>query len=372
MRNSNSTKVFYTLVRAGLWESDVQLSSYGEIDYENVLRLAGEQSLVGLVAAGLEHVKDLKVPQQVALALAGEVLQLEQRNKAMNQLISQLICQMRREDIYTLIVKGQGVAQCYERPLWRVSGDVDFYMSEDNFLKARDFFKPQVSGFTPNNEKSRRIEINYGHWVIELHANQRISLSAKANKVLGEIHHDLFYGGSVRSWDNNGTTIFLPSSDNDVIIIFTHFLNHFYKGGIGLRQICDWCRLLYTFKDSFDKKLLENRLRRMGLVAEWKAFAVFAVEYLGMPSDAMPLYEPSKRMKRKAGLINGFIMEVGNFGHNRNLDYYVQYPYLIRKVISMQIRIRDIFHHARIFPVDTIRFFTSIMIYGLRAAIRGE
>ena len=26
----------------------------------------------------------------------------------------------------------------------------------------------------------------------------------------------------------------LPSANNDVVFVFTHFLKHFYKGGIGL------------------------------------------------------------------------------------------------------------------------------------------
>lgn len=82
-------------------------------------RLAEEQSVVGLVSAGIEHIVDVRVPQEVALTFAGSALQLEQRNKAMNQFIGVLIEKLRAADIYTLLVKGQGVAQCYERPLWR-------------------------------------------------------------------------------------------------------------------------------------------------------------------------------------------------------------------------------------------------------------
>lgn len=372
MNPINSEHLFFEILKAGLWETNIQLAPYGKVDYEALIRIAREQSVVGLIAAGLEHVTDMKVPQEIALTIAGEVLQLEQRNVAMNQLISNLIGQMRGLDIYTLIVKGQGIAQCYERPLWRASGDVDFYMSEVNFIKAREFFRPLVNSITPDDDKIRRIEMNYGPWVIELHANQYISTSIKANYVLDEIHRDLFYGGNVRSWNNNGTIVFLPSPDNDVIIVFTHFLNHFYKGGVGLRQICDWCRLLYTYRKSLDHVLLELRIRKMGLLTEWKAFAFFAVDYLGMPEDYMPLYNPTPRMRRKARLIKDFVMDVGNFGHNRDFDYFGKYPYLVRKVISMWVRIKDIFCHARVFPLNTLLFSISIVFYGLRSAIRGE
>lgn len=33
----------------------------------------------------------------------------------------------------------------------------------------------------------------------------------------------------------------------------------------------------------------------MGALGEWRAFAALAVEYLGMPVEAMPLYSPSAR-----------------------------------------------------------------------------
>ena len=125
MRKDNTINAFFALVCAGLWEKEVCLSQFGEVDYGRILELAQEQSVVGLVAAGLEHVVDVKVPKEDVLQFVGLTLQEEQRNTAMNAFIAQIVQKMRDEDIYTLLVKGQGIAQCYERPLWRTSGDID-------------------------------------------------------------------------------------------------------------------------------------------------------------------------------------------------------------------------------------------------------
>lgn len=57
----NTIEAFFALVRAGLWEKDVKLAQYGEIDYEDVLRISEDQSVVGLVTAGLDHVSDVSV-----------------------------------------------------------------------------------------------------------------------------------------------------------------------------------------------------------------------------------------------------------------------------------------------------------------------
>ena len=138
----NTKEAFFALLRAGLWEKDVKLAEYGEIDYEDVLRLSEEQSVVGLVTAGQEHVSDMKVPQEWVLQFVGETLQIEQQNKDMNLFIAELIEKLRDAGIYTLLVKGQGVAQFYERPLWRASGDVDFFLKEDNYKKAKTFLLP--------------------------------------------------------------------------------------------------------------------------------------------------------------------------------------------------------------------------------------
>ena len=130
---------------------------YGDIDYAEVMRLAQEQAVVGLVAAGLEHVTDVKVPQVWALQFAGQTIQLEQRNKAMNQFIAGLIAKMREADIYTLLVKGQGIAQCYERPQWRASGDVDLLLSEDNYEEAKSLLLPLSSGNKPECNYSKEL-----------------------------------------------------------------------------------------------------------------------------------------------------------------------------------------------------------------------
>lgn len=56
MRIDNNTKAFLALLSAGLCEKDVTLSQYGVIDYNKIYQLAEEQSVVGLVASGLEHI----------------------------------------------------------------------------------------------------------------------------------------------------------------------------------------------------------------------------------------------------------------------------------------------------------------------------
>ena len=80
----------------------------------------------------------------------------------------------------------------------------------------------------------------------------------------------------------------------------------------------------------------------------------------------------NKGLRRKADRIREFVMEVGNFGHNRDMSYYSKYPYVVRKCILMTQRFGDMIRHARIFPMDSLRFFPRIMWNGIRSAVRGE
>ena len=160
-------------------------------------------------------------------------------------------------------------------------------------------------------------------------------ISERINAGVERVQSDIFAGGGVRVWKNDGVDVPLPSPDNDVIIVFTHILQHFYKGGIGLRQICDWCRLLWTYRSEIDVEKLEGRLRRAGLMTAWKAFGALAVFYLGLPFTV-------ERYRQKADRIMEFVLMSGNFGHNRDHSYFEKYPYLVRKCVSFGRRVGDL------------------------------
>lgn len=372
MKRNNTINAFFALLRAGLWEEDTCLSSYGEIEYIKVYSLAEEQSVVGLIAAGLEHIQDITVPKEMVLKFVGSTLQLEQRNAAMNVFVARLIEDLREKDVYALLVKGQGIAECYERPQWRASGDVDLFLSDDNYKVAKSVLLPLASSVEKEGISTKHLGMIIKGFNVELHGTLNCGLSIRVDRGLRGIKNAILHDGNVRSWMNGKTKVFLPSADEDAVYVFTHILGHFYKGGIGLRQICDWCRLLWINKESINHGLLESRIRNMGLMNEWKAFGAFAVGYLGMPADAMPFYSSANSLKKKADRICSFIMKVGNFGHNRDMSFYHSGSYLMQKIKAFGRRCGDMYRHFMIFPFDTVRFIPSIVFNGLRSAIRGE
>jgi hypothetical protein len=265
---------------------------------------------------------------------------IEQRNKAMNAFVAEAIGVLREQDIYALLVKGQGIAQCYEKPLWRPSGDIDLFLSKDNYGKAVSFFKNRHSNYKDGGRYSQEYAFYTDQWMIEVHGTLRTCLSSRIDKVVDTVQKSVFYGGNVRSWENNGTLVFLPAPTEDVFLVFTHFIKHFYKEGMSLRQVCDWCRLLWTYRESLNYGKLELWINKAGLMKEWRAFAALAVKYLGMPKDAMPFYDVrSKKDEVRGQKLIEFILE-GNSGD----------------------KVKDTLRIAKIFPWKALRYSPSIFL----------
>jgi hypothetical protein len=340
-------EAFLELVRAGLWETIAQIQSYTDIDYSFLMRLAQDQRVVGLVAAGFEHVSDTVIPRTDALKFLGHTLQIEQRNIALNYFIGVIVDQMRKAGIEPLLVKGQGIAQCYERPLWRSSGDVDFFLDENGFMRAKELLMPLSSYSKSGGQYSKEFALTIHDWMIELHGSLRTGLSARVDKQVDAVQRDTFERKHIRIWKNAETDVLLPNPDNDVFFVFTHFIKHFYKGGMNLRQVCDWCRLLWTYKDSLNHSVLESRIRKTGLMMEWRVFSVMTIDWLGMPEAAMPLLVYDDNLKRKAEKALIYILRKGKW-----------------------FKWRDPWRVATIFPVSLLVFSPSIFVNLNRLKIR--
>lgn len=360
-------QAFFELLRAGLWGGQGLVQEFkgsivqDSVDWMKVYQLAQEQSVQGLVLQGIEELRakniELNLPKVLLLQWIGEVQAIEQQNKAMNDFIAKLIEKLRNEDIYTLLVKGQGIALCYERPLWRACGDVDLYLSKDNYEKAKKMLLPVATNIEKEEKRRLHLGMTVDGWVVELHGTMHTKLSRRMNRGADEVHSDLFCNGNVRSWNNGGIQVFLPSVNNDVIIIFNHIINHFFLEGVGLRQICDWCRLMWTYRLDLDVRLLKTRIRKMGMMTEWKAFYNLASRFLGMLDLGGELMSCDSRFDKRADRIMEHVLESGNFGHNRDVSYRAKNSAAVVNTITLWRRICDFAKFARVFPVDSPRFF---------------
>ena len=374
--NKPLNRAFIAIVKAGLWEQSVRLTDYmgnsESLNISELTRLANEQSLTGIVAIGLEHVQDVRMAIEDMLPIMEASLSIQAANTGMDVFISKLFEDLRNAGISAVLVKGQGIAQCYERPLWRACGDVDLLLIGDDYPKAQKLMG--LKGIEAEKEtiSNKHHGFKLENYLVELHGTLHSVLSPKIDGELDNEAERMFRNREFRFWKNGESFIPLPSVNHDVVFIFSHILQHFHKEGIGLRQICDWCRLLWTYREEIDTKYVEGRIKKMGLMSEWKAFAALAVDSLGMPSKAMPFYDNSKKWSRKASKILDFIFFCGNFGQNIDSSYYHKHSYLVRKAISFKLRVSNFLRRVGIFPLDSLAFFFYSLVGSFKAVARGK
>lgn len=383
MALSNGQQAFFELLREGLWEDAVKVNGYGlkvkdlpdAIDYDEILHLAQVQSVVGLVAAGVERLTaysfdklGASIPLTEKLKFLGHCQLIEQRNAAMNRFIEGLMSRLQQADVTALLVKGQGVAQCYARPQRRGTGDVDLLLGND-YKSAVELLSIDASKVEKENPFNLHQAMTLDSWSVELHGTLRGLLKRRLDKVIDEVQDDTFRNKRVRIWYNGYVDVLLPAPDNDVVFVFSHLLQHFFREAVNLRQICDWCRLLWTYKDEIDRVLLENRLLRMKVMSEWRAFSALAVDHLGMPIDAMPLYTPSKYWTRKG---NRILMGILNENNGNTVDFHLPTEFLNQKANSFWQHTKAGLQHFLIFPWDTVIVWINMIIVGVKVAVRNK
>ena len=214
MLQDKNQQQFLELVRAGLFpEKGVRILVHGlSVDWTEVYRMAEKQSVIGLVAEGIDSLPaSERPPQEVIWQFVGNTLQLEQRNKAMNEFVAELTERLRANDIKAILVKGQGIAQCYEKPLWRACGDVDLLLIEDNYEKAKKVLLPLASEMEQEYTHFKHQGMIIDGWVVELHGTLHSRLSGRVDRMVDEVQRDVFCGGKVRLWMNERTQVFLPA-----------------------------------------------------------------------------------------------------------------------------------------------------------------
>ena len=378
MELTKNLQTFLELVRAGLWvdatvhDSWFRVHDSEQVNWEEMYRLVEEQSVIGVVLAGIDWFKVqnsstsegakpstlFTVPQELLLQWIGDVQLLEQQNKAMNEFIGELFEKLSKAGVDALLVKGQGVAQSYEKPHWRCCGDIDLLMDGDNYERAKKLLIPVADHVETEDAGKKHLGLYIKDFLIELHGAMPFGLSKKVDGVLDEVIDKANTDYTNGTDDLQGVAI--PRPDEHVIIVFTHFLHHFFIEGVGLRQVCDWCRLLWRYRTELDLGMLESRIRRMGLMTEWQAFGALAVDALGMPAEAMPMYD--SRFTVKGSRVLKKVMECGNFGHNHDLSYRAKYSGLKYKVVALWRRIKDFAGLTLIFPIDAPKFFVYYVL----------
>ena len=171
MANKKNYQIFLELLRAGLWEISPDLSLFDSaIDWRQVLEIAGEQTVLGVVTDAVALIpKEKQGERPVMMQFFARTMGLEDDNRQMNRFAPYLMTQLEKKGVASLLLKGAGVAACYRQPLHRVVGDIDLLIVDDGqYQKAKGLMARIADHIEEEDEGRKHSAFSYKGMTIEI------------------------------------------------------------------------------------------------------------------------------------------------------------------------------------------------------------
>lgn len=358
---ASSREIFLALVRSALWRKPFEVDE-SMPDWTEILRLAEQQTVMGLVADSLRFLPESMRPSgEMYRKLQMKAVLIAQSHALLNMKLAQTVRFLESNGLNTVLFKGQGVALNYPDPITRQCGDIDLYVGEKSFQKALDLLKPDEQ--MDKYRYIKHFDYDDGGVHVEIHRIAEILPGWRKNRLFQQWTVRNLEQSSLRRVEIAGEMINLPPVNFDALYIMNHIWHHFVQGGIGLRQLCDWTMYLHKFHGDIDKDLLKADLHRFGLSEAWQILGCIAVEYLGLPPEELPLY--TGEYKDKSDMILQIIWSEGNFGKYSKGATPRPVGYIQGKLHSFR---RNSSRYGRLIPISPVymmKAWASYMVTGI-------
>ena len=316
--------LLFEILRSELWGTSLSFSQLSHNEFEELMEMAGEQTVTGLVGDCLIK-NGVKLEREDALGLYAKMKAIEKANARVNENLVSFVNFMERKEIDYIIVKGQVVGSLYPNPNARMSGDVDLYFVGDNYTKIKGLVEQRLGKQLSKLSDGKHVEFEVNGVIFELHNK----LSRLATRKHQEYWDQMIDNAILKGTDTvniNGKDIKTLSATYNALYIFVHLFYHMTASGVGLRQLCDWAMVLsnnvnvnpnlnLNKKSSLNREDLGGSLKVLGYLKAYKAMGAFLVEYLGLPEEQFP-FALDEKDRKWVETIKKNILKRGNFGRS--------------------------------------------------------
>ena len=344
-REGRGGSLLFEILRSELWGTSLSFSQLSHNEFEELMEMAGEQTVTGLVGDSLIK-NGVKLEREDALGLYAKMKAIEKANARVNENLVSFVNFMERKEIDYIIVKGQVAGSLYPNPNARMSGDVDLYFVGDNYTKIKGLVEQRLGKQLSKLSDGKHVEFEVNGVIFELHNK----LSRLATRKHQEYWDQMIDNAILKGTDTvniNGKDIKTLSATYNAMYIFVHLFYHMTASGVGLRQLCDWAMVLNrthpnppclgretkdppqpsllregvntaesnNIKSSLNREDLGGSLKKLGYFKAYKAMGAFLVEYLGLPEEQFP-FALDKKDRKWVETIKKNILKRGNFGRS--------------------------------------------------------
>lgn len=286
-------------------------------NWEGIIRLAKEQSVVGVALQGANKLsKDNRLSKALTFQWIGYAESIKRRNEQVNSVLMQITEEMESCGLHPITVKGQVVAQEYEEPLYRQSGDIDIFFDKLEW-KGVELWLQEKGLNHSRSAAEKHIEVEYGGVSLELHYHLNVFGSERANEYWeNEIENEALE--HQRFVNINGNKVRTLGVSDTLVHLMVHAHHHLLTEGIGLRQLMDMCLFVHNHFDELDLSLLHRHIVGIGHEKAFNAYMALLNKYLGLPKEQIP-FELDLQDYVYADKIMDEVWRGGNFGHKNNL-----------------------------------------------------
>ena len=295
-----------------LWRKVTEYT-YSEQEWEVILSVAEDQGILFPVLKSCTSIRQ-QLSSASWLKWRSKLISTMLNNESLMEAQSRLLGLMKNGDIPCAVLKGAGIAVCYNDPSSRALGDIDLLIPKQfvdqavNILVSDGFQAPKESFSHPYH-----IDFYKKGIVVELH----YAVSTFPDSPAGEEAKRY-----MESWAEQIRTRHIGKHDfcclsdhHQALSLLLHMERHMTTACIGLRQLCDWAAFLADISPDFLTAQILPVLESCGLAEFAGVLTQTAIRYLGLN----PEYGKSFESVRES-VVRAMIEEILRAGsiHNKN------------------------------------------------------
>ena len=312
-------RVICSAVKASLFNIPISLSD--NVDWDEVFAESKKQAIVSIVRSGLKN----ELPPEFEATWKLYSIQDVSRGVQLLEAQNELTTLLDENYVYHTILKGTSAAIYYPEPLLRSMGDVDFWVSKEQFSFALELLEKH--GFIEvDGSDSRHLKLKKYNILFEMH--RYFSSDDRQNTVDRYIEDAELVRRKIRDTE----FWMLPELENGLVLL-VHLQQHLYEG-LGLRQVFDWMMYVRACIDYQGWQKFRPYAKELGLERLALAATSLCREYFGLDVDWC------SNNDEVAEMLMTNIIQSGNFGHTHGSGRNVE-----RVVVS--IKRRGVFHYLQ-------------------------
>ena len=284
-------------------------------EWVELFKFAKEQRLTGLFYSGMQKLPaQFTPPQKLALRWTVEAESIRGRNAKVNEAAAALTQKFNEVGCHAFMLKGPANALYYPEPHLRQPGDIDFFIAGGKELvlnKIREANLPEVFHLS-----SHHASFMYDGVEVEVHFVATEAYSPWKNAALQKFLNEELAAtvdslADVQKLDPSQLPqgFLVPSMAYALAMQLSHIKQHFFKGGVGLRQLIDYNQLLLNSATN-DRQKVASYLQACGLKKMAGAVTWVLQQTLHLDEKYFLCAPDSRRGKKLLSVI----MNGGNFG----------------------------------------------------------